>query len=374
MKINLKYIALLLTICFLGMDQIHAQERRSSEESEIVMTQSELDSLLLKIRRYKQRELAKQRKYRQSDNVREYDSILAPKTKTTKSFAAPSENMDMQNQERIYNEFARLNNRIDWLILNMGNSNPQARTSYVPNSGSGSPSVVYIDPNSQTQKPFAPGIMGEQMMPDNANQEKSAKSTETTTIPQESYVSPESQKLQDEINDLNEQVRVLGKLGETTQSKEYDGEISELTERIENLKSELQESRKRADEERALREQSDRDRSSRVKGLRDMGFVVYFANNSTKLSSSDEMAVKKLAENLDGYDGDDYTVMLHGFASKSGSAAYNNKISFERAENVKRALRQNGINAKNIVVYPHGIDDSGKPEEARRVEVTLRAQ
>lgn len=366
MKIQIKYIALILIACFLGMDMVHAQERRSNE-SEIVMTQSELDSLLLKIRRYKQRELAKQREYNHADNKKRYDAVLAPDGKKSDKNVQNREFGSME-MERIYNEFARLNNRIDGLILNMNSGQVASGTSYVPQSSGSSPNVIYIQPDgSQSQKPFAPGIMGNQMM-DDANQPDKPKTSERVETPAEQPKtdSGETQKLQDEIAQLTERVRVLDRLGQTTESKEYDGEISELTSRIEGLKSDLEESRKKA-------EASERERAAKIKEMKDLGLTVYFANNARNLSASDKVSLEKLAKSLEDYKGQ-YTLLLHGFASKSGSAAYNNKISFDRAEAVKNALRQHGVDAKDIVIYPHGIDESGNAEEARRVEVSIKAQ
>lgn len=372
MKIQIKYIALILVACFLGMDMMHAQERRSNE-SEIVMTQSELDSLLLKIRRYKQRELAKQREYNHAENKRRADEVLAPENRYANQEINKRREAGFMEMERIYNEFARLNNRIDGLILNMHTGNQVASgTSYVPQSSGSSPNVIYIQPDgSQSQKPFAPGIMGNQMM-DDANQPKPTERVETPAQ-QPKADSGEAQKLQDEIAQLSERVRVLDKLGETTNSKEYDGEISELTARIEGLKSDLDESRKKAEEEKAKREESEKERAAKIKEMKDLGLTVYFANNSKNLSNSDRISLEKLAESLQHYKGQ-YTLLLHGFASKSGSAAYNNKISFERAEAVKNTLRQHGVDAKDIVIYPHGIDESGNAEQARRVEVSIKAQ
>jgi outer membrane protein OmpA-like peptidoglycan-associated protein len=68
------------------------------------------------------------------------------------------------------------------------------------------------------------------------------------------------------------------------------------------------------------------------------------------------------------------TVVLSGFASKKGSAIYNNKLSFERAEAIKKILLSKGLSAKDIMTLHHGVDDSQSEAEARRVEITFLIQ
>lgn len=382
MKLHYKYITLLLLCCFLGSDLIHAQEK-NTQQGEIVMTQAELDSLLLKIVRYKKEQMAKQSEYRYASN-KGIDTILRGQ-RTTMSRATmgqPQEQGYSFNEERIYNEFARLNNRIDGLILNLGSSRgtssvPPRQTYSSPNQGQ--PNVIYMQPDGGSDQPtLAPGF-GMNTQPEGRTRTADGKSDQVVinTSKDEDKMSDaelkrsqESAQLQNQINDLTEKVRVLGKLEETTESDEYDSEISELNSRIAALTTDLEESNKAAAAERESRAQSQRDLAA-LKDLRAYNMNVYFANNSTTLGPSDKVALGELAKIIKDHE-ENLTVMLHGFASKSGSASYNNKISFERAEAVKNALRGFGIQARNIVTLPHGVDDSGNANQARRVEVSLR--
>lgn len=378
MKLHYKYFSLLLLCCFLGNDLIYAQQKNSAQ-GEIVMKQSELDSLLLKIVRHKKEQMAKQRADRNVAGSRSIDPTLQPeRTTMSASMGQPQQDVGSYNEERIYNEFARLNNRLDGLILNMGGSGagvssvPPRQTFSTP--GGGEPNVIYMQPGSQNQQPtLAPGfgMNATQTTPKEGKSDKVIISSGDgdKQSDEQAKLNMENAKLQNEISQLTEKVRVLGKLEEVTESDEYSAEISELNGKIAELRSNLDQSNKAAASERESRAKSQHELDA-LKDLREYSMKVYFANNSTTLGSSDKMALVDLADIIKNHE-KNLTVMLHGFASKSGSASYNNKISFERAEAVKNALRGLGIRARNIVSLPHGVDDSGDADQARRVEISL---
>lgn len=408
MKLHYKYFTLILLSCFLASDLVHAQER-DTEQGEIVMRQSELDSLLLKIVRYKKEQMAKESKLRNAEAAGEIDGLFNSQdsqqpqrttmstgsmdgqpprtTMSTPMGGQPPQNQGSINQERIYNEFARLNDRIDGLILNLGSSGsgtssvPPRQTFSTPGGG-GQPNVIYMQPDGGSDQPtMAPGFGANATPPRRQNSTNDGRSGQVVVNTGESDEDKESEtkikrseeksaQLQNQISDLNEKIRVLGKLEETTESDEYNAEISELNTKIAGLKTSLEESNKAAAEEREKRAKAQEDRAA-LKNLRDYNMKVYFGNNATTLGPSDKVALEELAKIIKNHE-ENLTVMLHGFASKSGSAAYNNKISLERAEAVKSALRGFGIQARNIVTLPHGIDDGGDADQARRVEVSLR--
>ena len=66
--------------------------------------------------------------------------------------------------------------------------------------------------------------------------------------------------------------------------------------------------------------------------------TVYFANGSTKVDPQYKQDLQKLAQQAKGING--YVLLVQGYASKVGSAALNQKLSAERAENVTTFLEQ----------------------------------
>lgn len=101
------------------------------------------------------------------------------------------------------------------------------------------------------------------------------------------------------------------------------------------------------------------------------GYLVYFDNNSAFVKpeyyAGLERLVTAVKENADGA-----TLVVRGFTSSTGSALYNNRLSFLRAEAVRDWLIQQGLNARNIAVFPHGVDPLASEQGGRRVELSIR--
>ena len=105
---------------------------------------------------------------------------------------------------------------------------------------------------------------------------------------------------------------------------------------------------------------------------------VHFASGSTKISAEDQAALKKLAQDAVNQTG--YIIQVKGFADSSGSAAMNQKLSMERAQNVIAYLIQDCKVPVRHVIAPGAMGEaapvasnetkSGRAEN-RRVEVKV---
>ncbi len=375
MKLYLKYLTVALGAVLFIMDGAFAQEEKDTKSGEIVMHQSELDSLLNKIKRYKQKQRDKERKAQKALSKARYDSIMGysggSQRPETASRGAAYPGSSYYNDERIFNEFARLNNRIDWMILNMNGGRAQFRSGN-SQGGNGQPNVIYFDSDRDDDTPpFSPGMLGLQDQEKGAN---TATENQKTIIEKQQpddralkEAESKSSDLENRLAEMNEKARVLNKLQETTGSDEYQEELSGLNSEIEELKNELAESKRQAEEERErLASQK-----NALKALRAQTFSIHFANNSTQLSGADKKAIKDLAEKVK--DKEDVTVILHGYASKSGNAYYNEQLSYKRANQVRQVFREAGVQSRDIVIMPHGVDENGDAEAARRVDIELSA-
>lgn len=69
-------------------------------------------------------------------------------------------------------------------------------------------------------------------------------------------------------------------------------------------------------------------------------YTVLFGNDSTKIDPLYQQSLLKLAQQAKGVTG--YLLLVQGYASKIGSAALNQRLSAERAENVTNFLEQQG--------------------------------
>jgi len=105
---------------------------------------------------------------------------------------------------------------------------------------------------------------------------------------------------------------------------------------------------------------------------------VHFASGSTNMSAEDQSALKKLAQEAVNTTG--YIIQVKGFADSSGSAAMNNKLSMDRAQNVIGYLIQDCNVPVRHIVAPGAMGEAapvasnetkaGRAEN-RRVEVKV---
>ena len=83
---------------------------------------------------------------------------------------------------------------------------------------------------------------------------------------------------------------------------------------------------------------------------------VRFASGSAKISTEDQTALKKLAEDAVKQTG--YIIQVKGFADSSGNAAMNQKLSMERAQNVIAFLIQDCNIPVRHVIAPGAMGEA----------------
>ena len=96
---------------------------------------------------------------------------------------------------------------------------------------------------------------------------------------------------------------------------------------------------------------------------------IYFANNAYIPLPHDTEAMDQIVAML--RDNPELSILLEGYASNVGSAAYNNQLSMKRSENVARLLQKQGISLQRILTAFRGIDSSVNKEKARRVDISV---
>ena len=96
---------------------------------------------------------------------------------------------------------------------------------------------------------------------------------------------------------------------------------------------------------------------------------IYFANNAYIPLPHDTEAIDQIVAML--RDNPELSILLEGYASNVGSAAYNNQLSMKRSENVARLLQKQGISLQRILTAFRGIDSSVNKEKARRVDISV---
>ena len=96
---------------------------------------------------------------------------------------------------------------------------------------------------------------------------------------------------------------------------------------------------------------------------------IYFANNAYVPLPHDTDAIDQIVTML--RNNPELSILLEGYASNVGTAAYNNQLSMKRSESVARLLQKQGITLQRILTAFRGIDDSVDKEKARRVDISV---
>lgn len=97
--------------------------------------------------------------------------------------------------------------------------------------------------------------------------------------------------------------------------------------------------------------------------------LLYFANNKTVPLAYDPTIIDEMVTMLQAHP--ELSILLEGYASAVGSAAYNNVLSMERAVAVAQILNAKGIDNERILTAFKGIDPQATPAQARRVELRV---
>ena len=308
----------------------------AQEKSEIVMTQSELESFLNKVADARRAQLKARN---EAKNKRELAELRYQYNNQTDGRDATRE---ISNYE-ILREIDRLNARLDLVtgrsndgfiagrqgsnstIVVPGGSNT---TGYVPTQGQ----TQYVPVNTANTQDLetAKAIWELERRLDSL---KSAQ-VQSNLVPQDKPVNQQQTPSQ-ELADLKSQ-------------------FQSLEQRLENAETPL--------ERRSLLEEL-------LAKFKNFKKQVFFANNSEELSPNDFAYIQDVTEVLMQYP--ELSVVLEGWASTRGNADYNKQLSMRRAESVERALLSNGISPARIVSSFRGEDKTSSEAMARRVDMSI---
>ena len=97
----------------------------------------------------------------------------------------------------------------------------------------------------------------------------------------------------------------------------------------------------------------------------------YFDHDSTMLKPGGYQEISRIASVLNKYPGT--RIQIAGHTDDRGSEQYNQQLSWQRAEAVKNALIQQGVNPSRITTMGYGESQpiSSSRAQNRRVEITI---
>lgn len=298
----------------------------AQEESEIVMTKSELESFLKTVADAKRSQI----KAKNEDRAKNELAELRYKY-NNRIDSRGTGNRDIPNYE-ILRELDRLNARLDYM---------NSRNSGMLSNGQGSSSTVVV-PGGSNSSGYIPYNQGQQYLPDNKQDLATAKSI---------------WKLERRLDSLQSVQANM----QPTKPKTENQEIADLKNQFQSLEQKLANTQNPT-ERRSLLEEL-------LAKFKNFKKQVFFANNSDQLSSNDSAYIQDVTQVLKQYP--ELSIVLEGWASTKGKVDYNKQLSMRRSESVEQALLSNGISPDRIVSSFRGEDTSSSEAMARRVDMSI---
>jgi outer membrane protein OmpA-like peptidoglycan-associated protein len=190
------------------------------------------------------------------------------------------------------------------------------------------------------------------------------------------------------LNRAEEQIQQAGSQRKDILLQARQGEIESIRQRAESAEQEAEYARMDAEQSRdeAGRMQLQTDQLSQElselearqteRGLAITLNNILFGTNKTELMPDADETLDKIAGALQQYEG--HNLMIEGFTDSTGAADYNETLSQQRAEAVKDALVERGINPERIDARGYGEQypiapnntDTGR-QLNRRVEIIV---
>lgn len=358
---NLKFIGLAFLILFsytaFAQEQVQEQEK---EEGEIVMTESELASLLQKIA------YARRAQLKAKNEVKSKNELTELRNKyNNQQHTGSYKEREISNYE-ILREIDRLNARLDYMAtMNSGNS----RMISGEMQGQGSSTSTIVVPGSSNAPSYIPYNQGQQQyVPIQAPaQSPTSASTPAPTSNTEHELATarsiwELEKRLDSLYAAQASLQQAAYKMETEPQEKVDNqEIIDLQNQFKSLEERLA-STQNPTERRYLLEEL-------LKKFENFKQQVYFANNSDQLNAVGLVYVNEVTLILQQYP--ELSVMLEGWASPRGKLDYNKQLSMRRSESVEQAFLRNGIPGNRIVSSFRGVDKTSTEAGARRVDMTI---
>ncbi|HSR51116.1 MAG TPA: OmpA family protein [Acidobacteriota bacterium] len=191
-----------------------------------------------------------------------------------------------------------------------------------------------------------------------------------------SRLQPVEQRLGETNRSLDEARQRLSQTEE--QAQRLTDEIEEINEANQRVRDDVRQAQDTADE--AL--QGVRQADQRISSLDQFAILrtltIYFDAGSAQLSQEAQDELKTFSQAAQGEEG--YLVEVVGYASADGNAAYNRRLSEQRAQAVRRFLTESGELPLRRIISPYGfgenrpVADNSTREgrrQNRRVEVHL---
>ena len=333
---SIKYISIsFLLLGSLTMSYAQQNDADNSNKSMVIMSEDDILSLTKTLRLYKKAKMLQKNSKEQL--IKGTDTIFTQQTESNFEF------------DYLKSRVAALENRLN----NQNNSTERNNTSSSESSGLKNlklevnqlrQSLLQRQSNNgKSNVVYLPVIA-----PVNRNKEEANKVEEEKDSINSLVVQQQQDSLYEGVTVLNEQVK------------------TDSINNLEALELEIQALKKEISLNKALPSTYEK----LVEAYKNFKKELYFATNSKVLNENSLLVVKDLHAILEANVNLD--IIINGFASNKGNAIYNENLSMQRTEAVKKALMLKAVHPTRILTQYHGIDYSAQSDsQARRVEVSF---
>lgn len=366
---------------------IFAQDKLYNQQKEIVLSKEELQLLLQKVAEAKMRKIRGEKlaNLHKSQQKKAVSNIY--ESNEVKNFYYLAQNMDST-----HTDIEQVNRKLDILLAYMMKKDSISvihltdTVKYVANSNLNRANYVANNPNAAKQIAKNNPNATRQVAKNNPNGSKHVANDSDKDI----MLQKQLDMIAKSIKDLSDQQKLLAAAMVPLATLNNKDKLDKIQQRIDSI---LLASKKQADQNNVQAPKETSVIVQNVKTTENNGgnsviseerrrtledllakygnkkTPIYFANNAYVPLPHDTDAIDQIVTML--RNNPELSILLEGYASNVGTAAYNNQLSMKRSESVARLLQKQGIALQRILTAFRGIDDSVDKEKARRVDISV---
>lgn len=317
-------------------------------DSNIIVSEEDLVSLIQKLNNYQNKNITNKKERKSTLESRLENIILKQSDNENQDFYVEEEINNYTYNDRLSHEIENVDDRLNQLIREYKNQQQGLSKSSNNESESEIRNIIFTKGN-QTEEKTTPKAEQQGRITEVDNEEKLLKTVDSLLNVRDNLESKLYENLENNAEDINE---------------EDNSKIDSLLQRQKELVAQLNNNSNEDSSDVSVELEIDEDM------LEKLSYSVFFENNSHSLDAKYKSNLDKVVSFLESEP--NVKVVLNAYASKSGNADYNLKLSMLRADEVKSYLKSKSISAERILSDYHGSDPVKEASVARRVEISYK--
>lgn len=394
----IKFLTALLLIIFGLLNTRTVNSQTVDSSSKIIMSEADITSFITTLKKYKKvkNESHKNNEYiqiSQLENTCQIECLrqrlaqLEKQQNTIKVYRDSDSEMDLK-MSAMKNEIAQLYTIITDLKINSALANTNSTNSEKPiTSNNYTDRIIYLDKSNQPTnreayknnsrenddkiRTLENKLSQLQSLLDN-QKATTTKKDEIKTVHTENPKKENKPNIQYTVDRTDYALKMaeLTKLSKTIKEQQSNASNTTYIDSIQKQLAVLKNSIIAKDTLVTVTEQPFKKYDSLASDYTNYRKQLFFKTNKKDLDLNQVAALDEIVSILANNDHID--VFIKGFASNSGNPVYNENLSLQRTESVKKILVAKGVHPTRILTQYHGIDyESKSNDKARRVDIDL---